>query len=133
MTWTLIIDTRPPNLNDHLVNRSGGHSAAFKRAYAATAGRYRRVRDQWTLLIRNQMQWASCPNATGARRVVYTRIMGTREREWEFDNLVGGGKPVFDAMKRAGLIVDDSVKLCMREYAQERGAKSGLRLEVSDV
>lgn len=132
MTWTLHMRLKPPNLNDHAVNRAGGKSRAVRQAFAAQAGKYRNARTLWQMLVSEQMRASSCKAAKGKRRIVYTRIMGPREREWDFDNLVGGGKMVFDAMIRAGLLIDDSAKWCEREYRQERGAESGLRVEVTE-
>jgi Holliday junction resolvase RusA-like endonuclease len=124
---------KPPNLNDRSMNRAGGRGAS-RQAFAWQAAKFRRARGQWVLMIRNAMQWAKCPRSTDlVRRVAYVRIMGKGEREWDYDNLVGGGKMVFDAMIEAGLIVDDSAKWCVREYSQERGPVSGLRLEVTDA
>lgn len=133
VTWVLRIAMKPPNLNDHAVNRAGGRSRAGRQALAAQAGQYRKARDGWTLLVKNAAQLASCPAATGKRRVVYVRIMGPRERSWDEDNLIGGGKMVFDALKSAGVLVDDNRALCEREYREERGPASGLRMEVSDL
>lgn len=101
--------------------------------YAAQGAIYRKVRDGWISRIIVEMRNQGIPNATGPMRVEYTRIMGKREREWDFDNLVGGGKIIFDAMVKARLIVDDSPKLCERHYEQARGEKSGLRLRVSSL
>ena len=125
--WTLSFDAKPPNLNDHLVNRGGRN----RSAYAAQSAVYGKVRDGWISRIIVEMRNQGIPDATGPMRVEYTRIMGKREREWDFDNLVGGGKIIFDAMVRARLIVDDSPRLCERHYEQVRGPVTGLRLRVS--
>jgi len=133
MSWTLHIPLKPPNMNDHQVNRAGGKSRDARQAFAGQAGRYRRAKGNWLMLLQNAKQLAGVPDAKGKRRVVYVRIIGPREREWDYDNLVGGGKMVFDAMTNVGLIVDDKSALCEREYRQERGAASGLRVEVTDL
>lgn len=133
MTWILEIPLKPPNLNGRSVNRAGGRSGSVRRAFAAEAARYRKARGIWTWLIANAAQRAGCPRATGKRRVVYVRIMGPRERSWDEDNLIGGGKMVFDALVAAGLLVDDNRAMCERAYAEERGPESGLRLEISDM
>jgi hypothetical protein len=133
VTWRLEIPLKPPNLNGRSVNRAGGRAASVRRAFAAEAARYRRARGVWLLMIKNAAQLTGCPAASGKRRVVYTRIMSPRERSWDEDNLMGGGKMVFDALKAAGLLVDDNRAMCEREYAEERGPESGLRLEISDL
>ena len=133
MTWTLYIPLKPPNLNDHAVNKAGGRSRAVRQAFGAQAAIYRRARDTWMLLIKNAAQLAGCPPATRKRRIVYIRIMGPRERSWDEDNLIGGGKMVFDALSRAGVLVDDKRTMCEREYLEERGPESGLRVEVTDL
>jgi hypothetical protein len=43
------------------------------------------------------------------------------KRTLDFGNLVGGCKPLLDALKRAGLIVDDSPEWIKDGYTQEIG------------
>jgi Holliday junction resolvase RusA-like endonuclease len=48
--------------------------------------------------------------------------------ELDHDNLVGGCKPLVDALVKVGLIADDRPGLVTVTYEQERGA--GCRVEV---
>jgi Holliday junction resolvase RusA-like endonuclease len=132
VTWTFEVTHRVPNANDRVVNRSS-RNKAMKRAFAVMGAKYRKQRGEWTLLVRNAMQLKAVPKATQPRRVTIIRLYSGREREWDYGNLVGGCKPVLDAMKAAGLIVDDSPKWSEQIYKQERGAESGLRVEVTDL
>ena len=63
--------------------------------------------------------------AKGHRRVKITR---RGSRTLDHDNLVGGCKPLVDALVKVGLIENDTPALVTVEYAQERGA--GCRVDV---
>jgi hypothetical protein len=58
------------------------------------------------------------------------KITRRGSRTLDHDNLVGGCKPLLDALVKVGLIEDDTPELVTVEYAQERGA--GCRVEVWD-
>jgi hypothetical protein len=131
-TWTLVFPIGVPNANDRVVNRSS-RNRAMKRAFAIMGARYRKQRAEWTMLVQSAMREAACPAATKRRAITLTRLYSGREREWDYGNLVGGCKVVIDAMKHAGLLVDDSPKWSDQQYRQERGAASGLRVEVTDL
>lgn len=150
MTWVLNIALRVPSANDRHCNGRDRVSRAL----------YRKLRDRWARELRIE---ASIVNAQRAgsrkRRIVLTRIMAPRQRPYDFDDLVGGCKPILDAMKPerpprvatiksgphkgkprvfpgvtgAGLIVDDSPKWVVVEYRQERGPREGCRIELEDL
>jgi hypothetical protein len=46
------------------------------------------------------------------------------------DNLIGGAKPLLDALKNAGFIVGDSIKNVEAEYFQERCKRGEERTEI---
>lgn len=56
------------------------------------------------------------------RRVLITRYYGTDERLFDYANLVGGCKPLLDALVLEGLLFDDRVKWCEDHYRQESHA-----------
>lgn len=57
-------------------------------------------------------------NAHEKRSVSITRYS---KKELDFGNLVGGCKPLLDALKRACLIVDDNKEWLQDGYTQEKG------------
>lgn len=56
-----------------------------------------------------------CPQATGKVKI---KITSCRPRILDQDNFIGGCKGIIDAMKRLGMIVDDTPKLIDVEYEQ---------------
>lgn len=77
---------------------------------------YRHLRDQYTILMRSH-----ATSVTRARPKQFRRVTITRYgvRLLDTDNLVGGCKPLVDALERAGLIWDDSTKHVAIDYNQE--------------
>jgi hypothetical protein len=124
VTWQFFIVRRPPSMNDRLHN-----SGPTRFAYA-------KVRDLWIYEFRAARLAHRIPQATGPRRLVARRQYSGREQERDFVNLVGGFKPIVDAMVREGLLVDDKPALLADEYAQERVEKtqpSGVLFVLSDI
>lgn len=158
MRWTIEILRPVPSGNDRFVN---GHDRA-------SMARYRKLRNSWAVDLTNaamsiglrRLSWRNQSTDPGTKRMmVLTRIMGPRLRAYDFDDLVGGCKPIIDAMKPpkparvttfktgprkgkakvlpavhgAGLIIDDSPKWLTVEYRQERGPVTGCRIELEDA
>lgn len=113
-------------MNAHISNfGSGGHRAT-----------YRKIRIAWRDDIGSCMLLFKVPKAKVARQLILTRVLTGLERIWDYDNLVGGMKPVLDACKLAGLIIDDSHAWLQCEYRQQKGeagAVSGLRFEIAET
>lgn len=61
----------------------------------------------------------------------FVRIVRRGPRTLDHDNLVGGCKPLVDALVKVGLLADDRPGLATVTYDQERGA--GCRVEVRAV
>lgn len=78
--------------------------------------RYRGIRNKYTSLLAA----TGVPKATKKRRVFITRQYGYKKRAYDFGNLVGGCKPLLDAMKLNGLIVDDRPTMLQEFYFQEK-------------
>jgi hypothetical protein len=136
MAWRFLVPRSIPSANAHIVN--GNH--------AGTAHKYRTFRNVWANDLRVCKQSLGIPNATGKRLITITRLMGKGQREYDYDNLVAGSKPVLDAMKpsasRRGrqmlgafLIVDDGPNDVQVTYLQERAANGqpGTLITVEDV
>jgi len=70
----------------------------------------------------------------GARRVVLTRLYTAREHEYDRGNLIGGMKPLVDAMVIAGLLYDDSPACLDDHYKQRRhDVLSGVLVELEQL
>lgn len=124
MIWRFFIERRPPSLNDRLHN-----SGPTRFAYA-------KVRDLWIMEFRAVRLAHRIPAATGPRSLRAVRQYSGREQERDYINLVGGFKPVIDAMVSEGLLVDDAPALLADRYEQERVAKgqaSGVGFELADI
>ena len=160
MTWTLHIARPVLSKNAHLVNAGTNVQKAM----------YRTLRNTWASDIiaawRNFQARAAkhgFPCVGGPyqpkRHVILTRIYCGRQREYDFDGLVGGFAPILDAMKPpreggvttfksgprkgklkivkpvpgAALIVDDAPRWVQVTYRQERGAEAGCLIEIEDI
>lgn len=66
------------------------------------------------------------------KRKVKMRITRYGSRLLDRDNMIGGTKSILDAIRRTGMIVDDSPKWVHIEYAQEK-CKRGLEKTVVEV
>jgi hypothetical protein len=123
VTWTFFIARRPPSLNERLHN--GG----------PTRFAYAKVRDAWIWEFRAARLAHGIPAATGPRRLIARRIYSGREQERDFVNLVGGYKPVIDAMVRERLLVDDRPAMLADTYEQVRipGQPSGVWFELAEL
>jgi Holliday junction resolvase RusA-like endonuclease len=64
-----------------------------------------------------------------ARRLVTITRFGPRELDT--DNLIGGAKTLLDAMKRAGLIWDDSPEYVEVIYQQQRSSRKEARTVIT--
>lgn len=81
---------------------------------------YRKYREKWykaVPLFCSDIQGIMAPWSRWSIRRVYTG----RSRELDFGNLVGGCKPIPDALIRIGAIPDDTSAHFKAEYSQDRG------------
>ena len=82
------------------------------------------TRKKWERMFAAHKSAANIPNATGMRYVTITRyygrnpVTGGSHREWDYDNYVGGCKPVVDAMVKTWLLDGDTSKSCSISYRQ---------------
>lgn len=124
MTWSFFVERRPPSLNDRLHN-----SGPTRFAYA-------KVRDLWIMEFRAARLAHRIPRATGRRSLLARREYSGREQERDYINLVGGFKPIVDAMVHEGLLVDDKPAMLVDRYEQlrvEKGRPSGVLFELASV
>ena len=76
------------------------------------------------------------PYVTGRKRRVWiTRLFGKRGRSYDIGNLVGGAKPLIDALVTTGWLVDDSPKWLECHYSQHRSDTDRhlIRIVIEDV
>lgn len=59
------------------------------------------------------------PKAAMLRVVRIQRVMGPKERRYDDENLHGGVKPIRDALRYTGWILDDSPKWCRTIFEPE--------------
>lgn len=85
--------------------------------------RYKGVYSKYLRHLRKHVE--SVPTAEDKRRVMITRQYGKGKsgrwkRDYDYGNLVGGCKPLLDAMTELGFIVDDRPSMLSDYYFQER-------------
>jgi hypothetical protein len=116
--WTATIPMKVTTSNGYVVN------------HGASRWKYKQARNDWEAWFAAKFREAR--GAETFRRVTFVRLYSGREREFDYANLVGGMKPVVDAMKNVGLIVDDSTRWIEDHYRQERAEESGLRVTIEE-
>jgi len=104
-------------------------NAVDKQHWSRKSQERKRLTSWISLLYRAQV-----PPLTGqGQRMV--KIISYRKRTLDFDNLAGGAKQLLDAMKHAGLLVDDSPAFALVTYQQQLcgGLKPHTVIEVKDA
>ncbi len=76
----------------------------------------RRNKQEYALLIRNQMRLNKIPKAKNQKYTI--SILSLRKRKLDFDNLVGGCKHLIDALIEEDFIFDDSPKYLDIKFEQ---------------
>lgn len=120
-TWAIQLGIEPPSQNAIAQNKGG-------RRYL-----YKRVRDSFEILLIDAKNRQRIPDATSKRRVYVVRRYSGRGQERDRGNLIGGCKPLLDAMTRARLIVDDRVECIEDHYAQCRADASGTDIILEEL
>lgn len=77
----------------------------------------KRLRDQYTVLLRAA---TNAFNRAGPHQFRQVTIERHGARLLDYDNLVGGCKPLIDALCRSGLLWDDSPRHCQVTYTQTK-------------
>lgn len=122
-SWLFAMSLMPPSQNIVSGNK-GGRAARTK---------YKKFRDDYGMLLRAWMNDLKIPDATGRRRVSVTRRYGGRAQKMDRGNLIGGCKPLLDAMTRVGLIVDDKEEFLQDHYYQIRADFNELEICVEEL
>lgn len=101
--------------------------------HGAARFRYKAERTWWERALRDRMTEGVVDCAKARRIVRLTRELTGRERPRDYGNLVGGLKPVLDAMVRVGVLVDDSEQWLTDIYEQQRTTERCVRIEIWEV
>ena len=119
--WAITLPLEPPSQNELAANK--GNYAARRR--------YRKYRDDYILLLTPFAR--TLPLPAGKRRVLITRLYSARGQRYDKGNLVGGCKPLLDAMVRCHLLLDDNEQSIEDYYYQTRAGESGVRILVEEL
>lgn len=120
-SWGFVLPLEPPSQNIVAQNKGAGR------------GKYKRIRDSYEILLSNQRVLQKIARAKGRRRVLITRLYSGHGQERDMGNIVGGCKPLLDAMTRARLIVDDKPRFIEAHYFQERAKESGVAIRIEEM
>lgn len=121
MKILLVLPVIMPSLNKQL--RS--HWAARKRLKDNAAWHVRASMGRYKIDHRDRFANVSITVYSNAPKVA-----GGRVRVLDRDNLIGGQKPLVDAMKQAGILKDDSPKWAAIAYVERRDPVESPRTEI---
>ncbi len=119
-TWRFDIPVQPPSQN--VVAQNKGKSRH----------RYKEVRDTFEYLLNAERVRLGVPKATVKRRVIITRLYTGRGQRRDRGNLIGGCKPLVDALHRTGLLVDDAEQWVDDYYHQHKCDRSGTLIDLEE-
>lgn len=117
-SWSFDIPREIGTVNTHAVNGRFGW-------------KYRRDRDGWADDFMAIRVLRRIPVAQRKRRVTLTRLYNGRQQEMDARNM--DFKACVDAMKIAGLLVDDNPAMLEDHYQQERSPTRGVRVLVEEL
>lgn len=121
--WEFVLPLEPPSQN--VVAQNKGNYRARKK--------YAKIRDDYIMLLKNAKQRLGIPDAEHLRRVIVTRLYSGRGQPRDRPNIVGGCKPLLDAMHKTNLLVDDAEEWCQDFYRQSRSNSSGVAIVLEEL
>lgn len=121
--WDLHLPLPPPSQND-LSSARGGRAKRFK---------YKGWRDRYQAAVRAAADAVGVPQAARIRRVTFIRLYAGRMQRFDYGNLVGGMKPLLDAMVRERLLRDDREEFLDDHYHQMRSEPVGVRILIEEL
>lgn len=120
--WTWLIEKEASSLNARVFNAG------------ARRWEYARERDEWVEWFKLAIANHKVLRATCRRRLIITRLYGSRQRPFDYANFVGGCKPLVDAMVLTGLLLNDALGALEDHYRQERHERElGVRIYLEDL
>ena len=121
--WVFALSLMPPSQN--IVSGNKGSAKARSK--------YRKIRGDYVLLLQAWKNELKIPDATSCRRVSITRRYSGRSKRMDRGNMIGGCKPLLDAMTRTGLIVDDREEFLQDHYYQIRSDFNELEICIEEM
>ncbi len=115
--WTFTIPISIPSAN------------VLRRTYRNPHA-YKRLRDDMGYLVNGFAR--AIPTASGPRKVRITRLIDRGGKQFDYDNLVSGAKPLLDVLVTMGIILGDGPGQVEVEYIQEKHGSPGTRIELED-
>lgn len=106
-SWELVLPLVWPSQNDLGANSRGHLGWGYRKHRAKFEGCLRKFQH-------------IVPVASGFRRAFMLRSYGKRCRDYDYANLVGGGKPLVDSMVKLGYLVDDRPNTFQASYHQSK-------------
>lgn len=122
-SWVFALSLVPPSQN--VVSGNKGNRGA--------RAKYKKYRDDYQLLLQAWMNELKIPDATGRRRVSISRRYAGRSQRRDRGNLIGGCKPLLDAMTLVGLIVDDKEEFLQDHYYQIRADINEVEIRIEEM
>ena len=120
--WEMVLELEPPSQNKVASNKGAGRH------------QYREIRNRYELMFKLQRNRLKIPRAKGRRRVFIKRLYSGRGQERDHGNIIGGCKPLLDAMTLAGLLVDDKREFVEDHYSQEKVKDlSGVYIRIEEM
>lgn len=92
----------------------------------------RRHKEEWRALLISELRKAIIWDIplTSKKYIIITRVMKPRQKEFDYDNLVGGNcKQLVDAMKML-IIWDDTAQYVEVKYLQKKGERGSTIIKV---
>jgi Holliday junction resolvase RusA-like endonuclease len=86
--------------------------------------RYRGYKRNFLRALKKGLEGEQLRQAKVFRRVTLVRLWGKHQCAYDGDNLVIGGKPLVDCLKKVGLIMDDRPNCCKVFYQQYKSLLS---------
>jgi len=87
---------------------------------------YSRYKKKWVDAVGFSLPRIEVPEQV--RRII--RVTSVRKRYLDSDNLIGGCKPILDALKKRGYIVDDSPQWVSVKYVQKTVGEESTIIEI---
>lgn len=91
----------------------------------------------WSAKAREKLTWKQEIQAAGGKEQAKVRMRVTvtiyNARQYDRDNAWGACKPILDAMKAMGLIVDDRASYCELEVKQAKSTRKEKRTVIEVV
>ena len=124
LAWEVVLPLEPPSQNDVALKD--------RRDFMARK-RYKKFRSDYGELFAHHKRGLDIPDASAKRRVIITRLYDSSGRRRDISNIIGGCKPLLDAMVDAKLLVDDTEDWLEQFYHQVKTNASGVGIRIEEL